>query len=998
MRRNLLLSFIITLCIPLLGNPVDEITAKQLAQNFWKENHIMAVKGNKVFKEKMSDAQFVNIASQCGYSEFYIFNNEEGKGFVIIAADDCVTPVLGYSYDNNFATENLPHNLKDWLDSYAEQIRAVVIERAKVSKEIQQKWDCLKQGQTLPIRSETTVNPLIATHWNQNYPYNNLCPADSNAIEQAGGYAYAGCVATAMAQIMKYWTYPEHGTNSHSYIPEHHPEYGTQFADFSTATYQWATMPYNDSSEEIAQLIYHCGVSVEMDYGPNGSFASTTGGFPSAEQAYKTFFDYKTTLHSEDKLNHSDSEWISILKTELNAARPIHYRGANTDGGHSFICDGYDNSDLFHFNWGWSGNNDGYYYINTILYPTNQRAIIGIEPNNPTHNYDLAYSSPLIMSHDEYRLFDEISVYAEVINNGSGAFNGYIGAGVYHEETPGSNEYYFLGIMDYWDRTSDPLSPNYLTNGDLDCEGGPPYIPGSYATAMLYSMDGLIWNAIDFGSYDYAYFDISYSSFLETNSDFTIVTDDSFHSNTDATVNVDILNVGSESFYGKLRVSLANSDGSWVQNIGIYECNEGLPTNSHYINGLDFMGTITAPSGTYLMELAYQETGSTNWYYAGASDYQNPVWVYVAPEPIYADIYEPNDFQNLAYPFTPTFSGNSAMVNTTGANLHNSTDVDYYKINLNAGYDYTITPRLYDASNNGHGNSYSVNGLFAYSTDGVNWSDYYDDAMTGNFSVIDGGTVYFNVSPFSEGDIGTYLLSVGLTRIQHLNNYTISVSANPSNGGIVTGGGTYNQGSSCTVHATANNGYSFVNWTENGAQVSTVTNYSFTVTGNRNLVANFAQNTHTIQATADTNGSITPSGSIAVAYGANQSFSMIPDSDYEVQEVFIDGNPIGSMTSYTFTNVTTDHHIHVTFSQVNTIGEDHSSTVCIYPNPTQDEVTIKAEGLNHVRIIKVDGQTVYNADVEKEQVRIDLSNMAKGLYMIHIDAASGQIVKKVVVK
>ena len=113
MRRNLLLSFIITLCIPLLGNPVDEITAKQLAQNFWKENHIMAVKGNKVFKEKMSDAQFVNIASQCGYSEFYIFNNEEGKGFVIIAADDCVTPVLGYSYDNNFATENLPHNLNE---------------------------------------------------------------------------------------------------------------------------------------------------------------------------------------------------------------------------------------------------------------------------------------------------------------------------------------------------------------------------------------------------------------------------------------------------------------------------------------------------------------------------------------------------------------------------------------------------------------------------------------------------------------------------------------------------------------------------------------------------------------------------------------------------------------------------------------------------------------------------------------------------------------------
>ena len=104
------------------------------------------------------------------------------------------------------------------------------------------------------------------------------------------------------------------------------------------------------------------------------------------------------------------------------------------------------------------------------------------------------------------------------------------------------------------------------------------------------------------------------------------------------------------------------------------------------------------------------------------------------------------------------------------------------------------------------------------------------------------------------------------------------------------------------------------------------------------------------------------------------------------------------MTSYTFTNVTTDHHIHVTFSQVITVGEDHSSSVCIYPNPTQDEVTIKAEGLNHVRIINADGQTIYNADVEKEQVRIDLSNIAKGIYMIHIEAESGQVVRKVVVK
>ena len=1222
MKRNILLFLILALGLPLFGDPVDENTAKQLAQNLWKENNIMGVRGNKVFKKKMPDARFVNVAPQCGYSEFYIFNNENGKGFVIIAADDCVTPILGYSYDNNFAAENLPPNLKGWLDGYAEQIQAAVEMRVNATDDIRTDWECLRQGRNMPIRSETAVNPLIATTWDQSPYYNALCPYDYTYNQRT----VTGCVATAMAQIMKYWSYPEHGIGSHSYTPENHPEYGTQYVDFSSATYQWSSMPNNVTSNNtaVATLMYHCGVSVNMNYWVGypyggGSSAQTVGSFPSAEQAYKTFFDYKNTLHSISKFDYSDSQWISILKNELNAARPIHYRGQNNDGGHSFICDGYDNSNQFHFNWGWSGSNDGYYYVNTILFPIFQQAIIGIEPNNTTYSFDLVYYSTPIMSNDEYWFFDDMSVYAEVWNTGSGAFNGYIGAGVYYEEIPGSGTYYFLDIMDYWDRTSNPLPGTYYVYGNLDCAGGPPYIPGSYAIAMLYSMDGDLWNFIDLGSYDYAYFDIVYYQNIEKNSDFSILTGDFLYNNTDASVNVDIWNTGSETFYGKFRVNLANSDGSWVQNIGIYECNEGLPANYHYTNGLDFTGTITAPPGTYLMELAYQETGSSSWYYAGASNYQNPVWVYVAPEPVYADIYEPNNSPNLAYSFTPNFSGNSATVNTTGSNLHNSSDVDYYKINLNAGYDYTITPRLHDAYNSGNGNTYSVDGMFAYSTDGVNWSDFYDDIMTGNFSVIDGGTVYFDVISYFEGDIGTYLLSVGITRTQHANSYTISVSANPSNGGTVSGGGTYNQGQSCTVSATANsgytfvnwtengtqvstnanytftvtgnrnlvanfqaqpqqynisvsanpnnsgsvsgggtynqgqsctvsatansgytfvnwtengtqvstntnytftvtgnrnlvahfttqgyvitaiadpsiggvvtgsggynfgesctltasantgytfqrwtkngtqvstnptysftvtesatytahfiaqsytitvtanpnnagsvsgggsynhgqtctvtasanNGYAFTNWTENGAQVSTNANYSFTVSGNRNLVANFAQNAHTIQATAGANGIITPSGAITVAHGANQSFSMIPDSDYEIQEVYVDGNPIGAMTTYTFSNVTADHYIHVTFMHVDAVEENNSSTIFVFPNPTQGEITLEGEGLQSVRIMNAYGQTVYNVKVEGEQVRIDLSQMAKGVYVMHIGTADGEAVRQIVVE
>ena len=1176
MKRNLLLTLIIAMTLPLFGNPVDENTAKQLAQNFWKENNIMGVRGDKIFKKRVADAKFVNVAPQCGYSEFYIFNNEDGKGFVIIAADDCVTPILAYSYDNNFAAENLPPNLKEWLDGYAEQIQIAIEMRVTATGEIRTDWESLRRGKNLPIRTDRRVFPLITTTWDQHPLYNESCPY-SNYYSQL---TLTGCVATAMAQIMKYWEYPLQGTGEHTYthtayiddLGRYHDAMGELSANFGNTIYDWENMPIALSSSStsiqinaIAELMYHCGVSVEMDYGVSGVGGSgaqilSYNGYQyfeyCSENAFKTFFDYKSTLHGELKNNYNDSQWISILKNDLDNARPILYAGYGTNGGHAFVCDGYDNNNRFHFNWGWSGNgqgvnNDAYCYINSLIpegssynFSSGQQAVVGIEPNNPTYHFNLVYYSTPIMSDDEYWFFDDLSVYAEVWNIGSGAFNGYIGAGVYYEEDPGSGTYYFLDVMDYWDRTLNPLSHNVYAYGDLDCEGGPPYIPGSYAIALLYSMDGGLWNFIEPGIYDYVYFDIVYSSSMETNSDFSIVTGDFLYNNTDATVNVDIWNTGSETFYGKFRVNLANSDGSWVQNIGIFECNEGLPANYHYTNGLDFTGTISAPSGTYLMELAYQEAGSSSWYYAGASNYQNPVWVYVAPEPVYADIYEPNNSQSLAYSFTPSFSGNSATVNTTGSNLHNSSDVDYYKINLNAGYDYTITPRLHDAFNSGNGNTYSVDGMFAYSTDGVNWSEFYDDVMTGNFSIIDGGTVYFDVISYFEGDSGTYLLSVGITRAQHTNNYTISVSANPSNGGSVTGGGSYNQGQSCTVSATANsgytfvnwtengtqvstnatytftvtssrnlvahfttqgyvitaiadpsvggvitgsggynygetctltatantgytfqrwtkngtqvstnptysftvtesamytahfnaqnytvtvaanpsnagsvsgggsytygqtctvtasanNGYAFTNWTENGSQVSTNASYSFTVTGNRNLLANFAQNTHTIHATAGANGIITPSGTITVAHGANQSFSMIPDSDYEVQEVYIDGNPIGAMTSYTFTNVTADHYIHVTFTHVDAIDENNSSTINVYPNPTSGEITLEGEGINHVRIVNASGQTIYNAKVEDEQIRIDLSNVAKGIYMMHIEANGGHAVRKIVIE
>ena len=520
MKRIVTLTLLLFASLSLLSNPIDEATAKQLAENFWKENHIMGVRNGIVFMDKTSEAQFVNVAPQHGYSDFFIFNNTSGPGYVIIAADDCVVPILGYSYVNNFDTETLPPNLKEWLNDYAEQIETAVTMRASATAEIRAEWDCLRQGKPLPIKSEKAVTPLISTTWDQSPYYNALCPYDNSAHERT----LTGCVATALGQVLKYWSYPEHGYGSHSYVPNSHPEYGSLYVDFSSVNYQWSSMPNNvtSSNNAVATLLYHCGVSVNMDYGISGSpdygssaYTADNGtNRPSAETALKTYFNYKSTLHSVSKSDYSDSQWINLLKNELDHSRPMLYRGSGNQGGHSFICDGYNNNDYFHFNWGWSGHYNDYFYINNLNptsfnFSSGQQAVIGIEPNGSggggggggggsSEDFDLVYHNNLSMDNTEYWFYDPFSVYAEVLNSGSGNFSGYIGAGVFRKNENG--EYRFLDVMSYWDKTSNPLQPNYYVYGNLECEAGPPYIPGSYGIAMVYSMDGDLWNFIDDGN------------------------------------------------------------------------------------------------------------------------------------------------------------------------------------------------------------------------------------------------------------------------------------------------------------------------------------------------------------------------------------------------------------------------------------------------------------------------------------------------------------------
>jgi hypothetical protein len=261
------------------------------------------------------------------------------------------------------------------------------------------------------------------------------------------------------------------------------------------------------------------------------------------------------------------------------------------------------------------------------------------------------------------------------------------------------------------------------------------------------------------------------------------MTGDYLYYGTSATVNVDILNTGEETFYGKFRVNLANLDGTWAQNIDIINTgDEGLGSYYHYTNGLNFTGEITVEPGSYYMELAYQNSGESQWYYAGAYEYQNPVRVEVVAASVNSDPYESNNTASSAYrlPCNITTS-NPITISTTGANLHNDSDIDYYKIQLNAGKNYIITPRLHDSYNTGNSTYYTVDAMYAYSTDGVNWSNFYDD-VTESFFTVGGSTVYFCVMPYFEGKTGTYLLDIQVaptTGIDESEDSSFSIYPNP---------------------------------------------------------------------------------------------------------------------------------------------------------------------------------------------------------------------------
>ncbi|MDD3687401.1 MAG: C10 family peptidase, partial [Bacteroidales bacterium] len=219
--------------------------------------------------------------------------------------------------------------------------------------------------------------------------YNAQCPVD---VAGPCGRVYTGCVATAMAQVIRYLEWPVNGVGSRCYT---HYNYGELCADYSAATYDYSIMPNGSGNAEVAELMYHCGVSVSMGYSPTGSGAYSS----SVPTALRNYFDYKNVVILS-KSSYTDDAWHNILRNEIDNSRPIYYSGHGS-GGHAFVFDGYQGTDYFHVNWGWGGSYNGYFYTNDLTpgssnFTNSQNAVIGAIPSPLFTNLD--FSSATVLS------------------------------------------------------------------------------------------------------------------------------------------------------------------------------------------------------------------------------------------------------------------------------------------------------------------------------------------------------------------------------------------------------------------------------------------------------------------------------------------------------------------------------------------------------------------------------------------------------------------------
>ena len=348
-----LLLFLLSLCYVsnIWSTPRSELQAREIAERFMRSHRTVTVRSPQALSLAATSHDLESTKKRAvneTQAAWYIYNYGE-KAFVIISGDDRMTDVLGYSFDNRFCTEDMPDNLKMWLKAYSSLAESTVL-TAEVNRQSHISTDT--PSEVLPLLGDIS--------YNQGEPYNRQCPTVD------GQHCVTGCVATAMATIMRYYKYPAQGEGSKTYTAA---QIGQECSfNYDATLFNWDNIlstyeegAYNEKqADAVATLMKACGVASKMDYSLNNSWAYYSEALLGLIENLK----YNPYMIHATRANYSSSEWLQMIKESLADGYPIYYCGDDIDiGGHAFVLDGYDPQGLVHVDWGWGGYNNGYYEL-----------------------------------------------------------------------------------------------------------------------------------------------------------------------------------------------------------------------------------------------------------------------------------------------------------------------------------------------------------------------------------------------------------------------------------------------------------------------------------------------------------------------------------------------------------------------------------------------------------------------------------------------------------
>lgn len=360
------------------GN-VTEQQARRVAVAFFQSAPLTRVSESDLRLVRDSESSLTRSSGAA--PAYYVFDNVAGGGFVIVAGDDVASPVLGYSFTEEFPQGTLPPNVQGWLDGLREEINAARRDGVLPEEAVTRAWQDTRSGEA--------VVDLETARWDQGAPYNKLCPLYRTA------QTYTGCTATALAIIMRYHQWPERGvgtlpayvtTTNHLTIP----------AQKLGHAYDWDNMPldYGRSytqaqAQAVATLMRDCGYMLESDYGTDDN--GGTGAYVDAVLRVAEYMDYDKSIRCVMRDSYTSSEWYELMQDELDSSRPILYTGSSEEAGHAFVLDGYTTDNYYSVNWGWSGYYNGYFLLSALdpegqgagggsgSYNNGQVAVIGIQ-------------------------------------------------------------------------------------------------------------------------------------------------------------------------------------------------------------------------------------------------------------------------------------------------------------------------------------------------------------------------------------------------------------------------------------------------------------------------------------------------------------------------------------------------------------------------------------------------------------------------------------------